>query len=101
MKLPTKIYPGFFNRLDTFEKIDQALGRDGLTPSFRSTALFGLGGIGKSSIAARYIERKIEEKKYNAMFWVYGETKASLRQSFTDKALRLKLPGLELVANDR
>ncbi|KAH6715960.1 hypothetical protein BKA61DRAFT_654853, partial [Leptodontidium sp. MPI-SDFR-AT-0119] len=95
------IYPGFFNRLNTFEKIDQAHGRDGSTPSFRSTALFGLGGIGKSSIAARYIEREIEEKKYNAMFWVYGETKSSLRQSSTDIALRLKLPGLELVANGR
>lgn len=95
MKLPTKIYPSFFNRDDTFEKIDQILGRDGSTTSFRSIALFGLGGVGKSSIAARYIERKMEEKKYDAMFWIYGETTASLRQSFTDIALRLKLPAAQ------
>ena len=95
MKLPTRIYSSFFNRVDTFEKIDQVLGRDGPTTSFRSITLFGLGGIGKSSIAARYIERKIEEKKYDAMFWVYGETTASLRQSFTDIALRLKLSGAQ------
>ena len=95
MKLPTRIYPSFFDRVDTFEKIDQVFGRDGSATSFRSIALFGLGGIGKSSIAARYIEREIGEKKYDAMFWVYGETTASLRQSFTDIALRLKLPGAQ------
>ncbi|KAL7944839.1 hypothetical protein V8C42DRAFT_345280 [Trichoderma barbatum] len=57
MQLPTKIYPSFFNRESTFEKIDQVLGRDGSTTTFRSIVLFGLGTIGKSSIAARYIER--------------------------------------------
>ena len=95
MKLPTKIFPSFFDRVEAFEKIDQVFGRDGSATSFRSIALFGLGGIGKSSIAARYIKRKIEEKKYDAIFWVYGETTASLRQSFTDIALRLKLPGAQ------
>lgn len=95
MKLPTKMYPSFFDRHDTLQKIDQVLGRDESTTSFRSIALFGLGGIGKSSIAARYIERQVEEKKYNAIFWVYAETKASLRQSFTDIATLLKLPGTQ------
>lgn len=95
LKLPTKIYSSFFNRVDIFEKIDQVFGRKGSITSFRSVALFGLGGVGKSSIAARYIERKFEEKEYDAMFWVYGETRASLRQSFTDIALRLKLPGAQ------
>ena len=95
MKLSIKIYPSFFNRADTFDKIDQLLDRDGSIASFRFIALFGLGGVGKSSIAARYLERKIEEKKYDAMFWVYGETTASLRQSFTDIALRLKLSGTQ------
>ncbi|KAM0511972.1 hypothetical protein ACHAPE_009328 [Trichoderma viride] len=94
MQLPTKIYPAFFGRESTFEKIDQVLGRDGST-AFRSIALFGRGGVGKSSIAARYIERKMEENKYDAVLWVYGETTASLRQSFTDMALRLKLPGAQ------
>ncbi|PNP51317.1 hypothetical protein THARTR1_08074 [Trichoderma harzianum] len=95
MQLPTKICSSFFDRESTFEKIDQVLDRDGLATAFRSIALFGLEGIGKSSIAARYIERKMEEKKYDAVFWVYGETTASLRQSFTDVALRLKLPGAQ------
>lgn len=95
MQLPTRIYPRFFGRVSTFEKIDQVLGRDGSTTTFRSIALYGLGGVGKSSIAARYIERNMEENKYDTVFWVYGETTASLRQSFTDMALRLKLPGAQ------
>ncbi|UKZ73821.1 hypothetical protein TrVFT333_001474 [Trichoderma virens FT-333] len=73
----------------------QILGRDGSTAAFRSIALFGLGGVGKSSIAVRYIEKKMGEKKYDVVFWVYGETTASLRQSFTDIALQLKLPGAQ------
>jgi hypothetical protein len=95
MILPTKKASRFFDRVDTFEKIDQALGRKGTNTSFRSIALFGLGGIGKSSIAARYIERKIEENEYDAVFWVYGEKTPSLRQSFTDIAMRLKLTGAQ------
>lgn len=95
MILPSKRTPRFFDRVETFEKIDQVLGRVGSNTSFRSITLWGLGGIGKSSIAARYIEKKIEENEYDAVFWVYGEKTASLRQSFTDIAMRLKLPGAQ------
>lgn len=93
MILPAKKPSRFFNRVDTFEKIDQSLGLEGSKASFRSIALFGLGGIGISSTAVRYIERKIEENEYGALFWAYGEKMASLRQSFTDIAMRLKLTG--------
>ncbi|KAL7929497.1 P-loop containing nucleoside triphosphate hydrolase protein [Trichoderma chlorosporum] len=71
MQLPTKKYTRFFNRESTFENIDQVLGPDGSTTTFRSIALYGPGGIGKSSIAAGYIERKMKEKKYDAVFWIY------------------------------
>ncbi|KAM0666628.1 hypothetical protein ACQRIU_004483 [Beauveria bassiana] len=90
---PTKNVSSFFDRADTFDKIDQAIGGPGSSPSFRSVALHGLGGIGKSTIAARYIERKFEENEYDAIFWVNAERTASLRQSFTDIALRLELDG--------
>lgn len=95
MILPSRKTPRFFDRVETFEKIDQVLGRVGSNTSFQSIAIFGLGGIGKSSIAARYIEQKIERNEYEAVFWVYGEKTASLRQSFTDIAMRLKLPGAQ------
>lgn len=71
--------------------------RDASATSVQFVALFGLGGIGKSSIAAQDMEqeRKIKEKKYNDIFWVYGETTALLQQSFTDIALQLRLLGAQ------
>ncbi|KAL6832199.1 P-loop containing nucleoside triphosphate hydrolase protein [Trichoderma camerunense] len=83
MQLPIKMYTNFFGRESTFEGIDEVLGRDGSATAFQSITLFGLGGIGKSSIAARYIEKKMEENKFDAVF------------GFTDVALRLKLPGAQ------
>ncbi|OBT61237.1 hypothetical protein VE03_09669 [Pseudogymnoascus sp. 23342-1-I1] len=94
--LPPTKSSRFFNRADIFEKIDQAFDLATTCTSFRSIALWGLGGIGKSAIAAKYVERKVEENEYDAVFWVYGEKTASLRQSFTDIAMRLKLPGAQL-----
>ncbi|KAI4681757.1 uncharacterized protein J4E84_007352 [Alternaria hordeiaustralica] len=91
---PTKA-PRFFNRTDVFDKIDSALERNSTGTSLRSVALHGLGGIGKSAIASRYVDKKIEDNDYDAIFWVQAEKTASLRQSFTDIALRLKLDGAE------
>lgn len=91
--MPSRKTPRFFDRVDVFEKIDQALGGAWSSTSFQAVALFGLGGIGKSSIAARHLEMKFESQEYDAVFWIHGERTVSLRQSFTDIALRLKLDG--------
>lgn len=40
----------------------------------------------------RYVETKVSKDEYDAMFWVHAEKDASMRQSFTDIALKLKLP---------
>ncbi|KAK1826926.1 NB-ARC [Podospora conica] len=94
MVMPSKKTPSrFFNRVNILQKLDQALGGDSNSSSFRAVAIHGLGGVGKSSIAARYIETKYEYHEYDALFWVHGEKTASLKQSFTDIALRLKLDG--------
>jgi hypothetical protein len=57
----------FFNRVDPFDKIDQVQDRTDTNTAFRSIALFGLGDVGKSSIAS-YIKKKIEENAYDAAF---------------------------------
>lgn len=95
MVMPSKKAPSrFFNRVDLFAKLDQALGGGSdSSKSFRAVALHGLGGVGKSSIAARYIETKYENHEYDTLFWVHGEKTSSMRQSFTDIAMRLKLDG--------
>ncbi|KAJ2993997.1 hypothetical protein NUW58_g1673 [Xylaria curta] len=89
----------FFDREDIFEKLDTIFGDELQTP-FKSVALWGLGGIGKSSIALQYIERKVAKDEYHAMFWVNSEKDASIRQSFTDIALKLKLPGARPQTHD-
>lgn len=60
--------------------------------SFRSIALYGLGEVGKSSVALEYAEKKIRNGELDAMFWVPSEKAVNIRQTFTYIALRLKLP---------
>lgn len=98
--LPPTNVSRFFNRGDLFDKIDQALARSSTGNSLRSVAMFGLGGVGKSAIATRYVERKMEENAYGAIFWVHAEKIGALRQSFTDIAMRLKLVGSDPQKHD-
>ena len=83
----------FFDRVDVFEDLDRVLGPVTRGTSFRSVAIHGMAGVGKSSIASTYIETRYKENIYDVCLWVQGEKSLSLRQSFTDIALRLKLPG--------
>lgn len=91
--MPPQNTPHFFDRIDVFKKMDQALKEPCPNTTFQAVVLFGQGGIGKSSVAARYLETRLESGAYDSAFWVHGETTASLRQGFTDIALRLRLDG--------
>lgn len=85
----------FFDRIDVFVQLDKLLTPDAGEFSLQSVALHGVGGVGKSSIASSYAEKKFSEQAYDVVLWVCGEKDASMRQSFTDIALRLKLPGAQ------
>ncbi|KAJ8131316.1 hypothetical protein O1611_g2307 [Lasiodiplodia mahajangana] len=82
----------FFGRADIFERLDNVFDNEPWA-SLRSVALWGLGGIGKSFIALQYIETKVRRGTYDATLWVHAEDDESIRQSFTDIALKLKLAG--------
>jgi hypothetical protein len=84
----------FFDRVDVFEKLDQLLG-PATTGSFRSVALYGLAGVGKSTIVSTYVERRYDEGIYDTVLWVRSEKPTLMRQSFSDIAMRLKLPGAQ------
>ncbi|KAL8926612.1 MAG: hypothetical protein Q9172_001711 [Xanthocarpia lactea] len=104
-KRPCTIFPSFrtsrfFDRTDTFQKIKEHFSQVDADQSFRSLALYGLGGVGKSSVALRYAETKLREGELDAMFWVQSEKLVNIRQSFTDIALRLKLPGAKPEEHD-
>lgn len=96
-KLPCAIFPSFrtsrfFDRTDVFQNIEKHFDKVDAEQSFRSLALYGLGGIGKSSVALRFAETKLRKGELDAMFWVHGEKLNTIKQSFTDIAMRLKLP---------
>ena len=73
------------------EKIEKHF-QDGHPTSLRSLALYGMGGVGKSHVAMKYLEKKQVAKDFDAIFWINAENPISIQQSFTDVALRLKLP---------
>ncbi|CAG9956535.1 unnamed protein product, partial [Clonostachys rosea f. rosea IK726] len=89
-----------FDRLDVFSQLEELLAADAGDGSLQSVALHGLGGVGKTSIASSYAEKKYSQEAYDVVLWVHGEKDASLRQSFTDIALRLKLPGAQSLAHE-
>ncbi|KAK8130629.1 hypothetical protein PG999_003009 [Apiospora kogelbergensis] len=68
--------------------------------SLQSVALHGVGGVGKTSIASSYAEKKYYEEVYDVVAWIHGEKDSSLRQSFTNIAMRLKLPGAQSQADE-
>ncbi|KPM45954.1 hypothetical protein AK830_g652 [Neonectria ditissima] len=95
--LPIPHNPDFFGREETIQRM-----HDHLDPSKRKLRLscftiYGMGGIGKTQVAASYAYRycqNVEERSYDAVFWVASETKAAMRQSFSSIALALNLPGV-------
>ncbi|KAI1123554.1 hypothetical protein F5Y10DRAFT_285934 [Nemania abortiva] len=66
-----------------------ALGSDG----FRSIALHGVGGVGKSHIAHKFAFIESQKRAYDAILWIHSDTPSAIQQSFTEVAVRLQLPG--------
>lgn len=106
--LPCFIYPisktlRFFDCTEDAIQIDRYFNKGGQDTGqqFQSLTLYGVGGVGKSSVALRYAETKIHNKELDAMFWIFGEKEVTIRQSFTDIAVQLKLPGAQPKDHDQ
>ncbi|KAI1420538.1 NB-ARC and TPR domain protein [Xylaria sp. FL1777] len=106
--LPCFIYPAsktprFFDRTEDIIQMDRHFknGAQDANQLFRSLALYGIGGVGKSSVALRYAESRIHRKELDAMFWIASEKEVTIRQSFTDIAVRLKLPNAQPKDHDQ
>jgi hypothetical protein len=98
VNLPCTVLPDirtarFFDRADVIEKMEESFAKLNFTARFASLALHGLGGVGKSTVALRYAETLLQRGAIDALFWVRSEKLVDISQSFTDIALRLKLPG--------
>ncbi|MAD88052.1 MAG: hypothetical protein CL912_34270 [Deltaproteobacteria bacterium] len=64
--------------------MNKALSGDG---SHRTVVLHGLGGIGKTQLAAAYAKR--QKDSYSAIIWLNIKDEDSLKQSFVKAAKRI------------
>jgi hypothetical protein len=74
----------FVARKTELIEIDKALGGDG---SRRAVVLHGLGGIGKTQLAAAYAKQ--HKDNYSAIFWLNIKDEDSVKQSFVKVAKQI------------
>ncbi|KAF1954827.1 hypothetical protein CC80DRAFT_416915 [Byssothecium circinans] len=88
--IPYPRNPNFFGREKELTAIGEHLDHVQGDLKFRSLALWGMGGIGKTQIALEYT-RKREQDGLGAIFWVHSEKTIDMYQSFTAIAELLDL----------
>ncbi|KAI0113745.1 P-loop containing nucleoside triphosphate hydrolase protein [Nemania sp. FL0031] len=79
------------NREDFLKDIREHFDRD--LKEFRSIALHGVGGVGKSHIAHKFAYIESQKNMYDAVLWIHSDTPSAIQQSFTEVAVKLQLPG--------
>lgn len=83
----------FTGRDDVLDSIDHAFGRAGDRGAV--VALYGLRGIGKTTLAAAYAERRRSD--YRATWWVRAQSEATLVADLAGLAVRLGFAGVDEV----
>ena len=90
--IPRLRNPYFTGREKSLENLRQALVSD--NAAALTQAISGLGGIGKTQIATEYAYRY--KDKYDVVWWVRSEDKATLSNDYAALALKLDLPQKEV-----
>src|SRR5579859_2635461 len=88
--VPLPRNPYFTGREEILETLHTQLGVDQAVVLTQSSALHGLGGIGKTQIALEYAYRHALE--YSAVFWIGAETDEQVISSLLHIAEVLQLP---------
>lgn len=88
--VPLPHNPFFTGREEILERLHTQLGADRVMALTQSSALYGLGGIGKTQIALEYAYRYGLE--YSAVFWIGAETQEEILSSLLRIAEVLQLP---------
>jgi DNA-binding XRE family transcriptional regulator len=91
--VPLPRNPYFTGREEILETLHTQLSVDQAVELTQSSALYGLGGVGKTQAALEYAYRHALE--YSAVFWVSAETEESMIASLHDIAETLQLPEQE------
>jgi DNA replication protein DnaC len=90
--MPFPINYQFFGRSVELETISKALSNDGTNPKFRSLAVWGMAGVGKTQLAIKFAYDQYE-KGVQFVCWINSETELEIEQGFTKVASLLRLPG--------
>jgi tetratricopeptide (TPR) repeat protein len=89
--IPIRVPEHFMGRDDALEAINAALRRD--EGRVAITALHGLRGVGKTTLAAAYAER--HRGDYRATWWIRAETDAGRRADLVALGIRLGWVGAD------
>ncbi|KAK3994438.1 kinesin light chain [Cladorrhinum sp. PSN332] len=92
--------PSFVGRSEILDKLKVQLGHaDGKDPkecTYQARAgLYGLGGVGKTQIALKYLFWLRETYPRVSIFWVHAGTRQRFREAYTSIARACKVPGVE------
>lgn len=82
----------FYGREPDLDAITTHLAKFQPRNGLQSFTIFGIGGVGKSSLAAAFAHACRANSTYDAIFWIRSETSIALQKSFTDMAWALELP---------
>jgi tetratricopeptide (TPR) repeat protein len=83
--IPIRVPKHFMGRDDALEATDAALRRD--EGRVAITALHGLRGVGKTTLAAAYADR--HRSDYRATWWIRAQTEAGMRADLVALGIRL------------
>jgi tetratricopeptide (TPR) repeat protein/DNA-binding XRE family transcriptional regulator len=89
--VPLRRNPYFTGREEILEAMHTQLGFDQTVALTQSSALHGLGGVGKTQIALEYAYRHALD--YSAVFWIEAEKDEQIVASLLRIAETLQLPG--------
>lgn len=92
VQLPCYLLPyarnsGYFGHKAALEACKQVLGSQYTPSSLQAYALYGVGGVGKTSVALECVYAL--KSTYNVILWFTADTRNKLLQGFTDAAKRL------------
>jgi len=89
--IPLHVPAHFMGRDDALAAIETALKRD--TSGLVVAALYGLRGVGKTTLAAAYAER--HRSDYRATWWIRAQTEAGMRSDLVALGVRLRWVGAD------
>ena len=82
--------PNFTGREEPLKSLGQQLAAGGPTAVLPS-ALYGMGGIGKTQMAVEYVYRHVRD--YDLVWWVQASDASLIRSDLAELARALQLPG--------